>query len=112
MYSIVFASNPKSEFNGTLSILGPNTESNSRTLGLNLRYIPLVKFDISSLCDAEVSGNIFTTFDSNNIVDENLIEQNFKSDYYQETIVGDETYSKRTFGYLIARFSPYYYDKI
>ena len=69
MYSIVFASNSKSEFNGTLSILGPNTESNSRTLGLNLRYIPLVKFDISSLCDAEVSGNIFTTFDSNNIVD-------------------------------------------
>ena len=69
MYSIVFASNPKSEFNGTLSILGPNTESNSRTLGLNLRYIPLVKFDISSLCDGEVSGNIFTTFDSNNIVD-------------------------------------------
>ena len=69
MYSIVVASNSKSEFNGTLSILGPNTESNSRTLGLNLRYIPLVKFDISSLCDAEVSGNIFTTFDSNNIVD-------------------------------------------
>ena len=56
--------------------------------------------------------NSFGCKNSNNIVDENLIEQNFKSDYYQETIVGDETYSKRTFGYLIARFSPYYYDKI
>jgi hypothetical protein len=56
--------------------------------------------------------NSFGCKNSNNIVDENLIEQNFKSDYYQETIVGDETYSKRTFGYLIAPFSPYYYDEI
>ena len=56
--------------------------------------------------------NSFGCKNSNNIMDENFIEGNFRNDYFERETVEEIIYSKRTPGYLIARFSPYYYKKI
>ena len=45
-------------------------------------------------------------------MDENFIEGNFENNYFERETVEDIIYSKMTPGYLIARFSPYYYNKI
>jgi len=67
VYGIVFASTSTFEYNGVLSVLGPTIESNSNTSSINIRYIPLLRFGISSRIDAEISGNIFTFLHSNDV---------------------------------------------
>ena len=69
MCGTVFASTPKVEFNGMFSGLGQTVESDSNAVNINVKYIPLLKFDISPQIDAELSGNIFTFFDSDDMSD-------------------------------------------
>ena len=67
MCGTVFASTPKVEFNGMFSGLGQTVESDSNAVNINVKYIPLQKFDISPQIDAELSGVFFTFIGSNNM---------------------------------------------
>ena len=69
MCSTVFASTEKVEFNGMFAGLGQTVESDSNGVNINVRYIPLLEFEISPHIDAELSGNIFTCFGSDNMSD-------------------------------------------
>ena len=65
--STFFASTPKVEFSGVLSSLEQLVENDSSSANINIRYIPLLEFEISPQIDAELSGDIFTFIGSDNM---------------------------------------------
>jgi hypothetical protein len=62
-----FASTPKVEFSGVFSSLEQLVENDSSSANINIRYIPLLEFEISPQIDAELSGDIFTFIGSDNM---------------------------------------------
>lgn len=65
--SMIFAAPPAVEFDGMLSGSGRIKESVSKAVNINVRYIPLLGIEISPRIDVELSGNIFTCFNSERI---------------------------------------------
>ena len=65
--STFFASTPKVKFSGVFPSLEQLVKNDSSSANINIRYIPLLEFEISPQIDAELSGVFFTFIGSNNM---------------------------------------------